>query len=240
MVGFAGILCHPAYMKKRLQESSIQTVGLATAMLPGVRSLATGEGREVEPTEATPLAEEESGMPGPETEVAGEAVPPSAAGAEKADDWGEEPAPGGPEPVSEPGALVIEPGQEELLAAIVGRGKTLPGGCKLTEGQIDRTVIRGTYGCSSGDVVIEWKAIGDGSDPAAVSEKFGLFVVKGAPPDGFLDALVAEVRANEATFQWKATIREETPGVTSLAPMFLVGLGLIAAGWALWRWVGRR
>ena len=50
---------------------------------------------------------------------------------------------------------VIPPGQEPLLADLLGSGQTLPGGCKFADGQIQQSTIIATYDCDGGQVVID-------------------------------------------------------------------------------------
>src|SRR5712691_618151 len=79
-------------------------------------------------------------------------------------------------------AQVILPGQEDVLAAMLGSGVTLPDGCTFADGQVERAVVRATYRCPSGDVVIELSHR-DVPDPRAIrTERFALSVVAGSPP----------------------------------------------------------
>src|SRR5207302_9239562 len=88
-------------------------------------------------------------------------------------------------------AQVILPGQEDVLAAMLGSGVALPDGCTFADGQVERTIVRATYRCPSGDVIIELSHRGV-SDPRAIrTERFVLSVIAGSPPDHLLGALEA-------------------------------------------------
>src|SRR5438552_2155631 len=54
---------------------------------------------------------------------------------------------------SAPNEAVVPPGQEEVMAAMFGRGAMLPAGCAFAGGQADGAVIRAAYACPSGAVV---------------------------------------------------------------------------------------
>jgi hypothetical protein len=108
----------------------------------------------------------------------------------------------------------IPPGQEQVLAAIVGRGVTLPGPCSLADAEIDHTVVRSTYKCPGGDVILELRHPDRGADATLRTAQFAIAVVKGARPPGFLEALEARTRAYEAGFTWKRwSTRPQRPPV---------------------------
>ena len=65
-------------------------------------------------------------------------------------------------------AQIIAPGQEELLAGMLGKGAQLPGGCALTGGAVDYDVVHATYRCPYGDVAIDLSHPGARSAPAMV------------------------------------------------------------------------
>ena len=52
------------------------------------------------------------------------------------------------------GEPVIPPGQDDLLAAMLGTGATLPGDCKLAGGQVHYATVNATYTCPGGQVVV--------------------------------------------------------------------------------------
>lgn len=97
---------------------------------------------------------------------------------------------------------VIPPGQEALLLAMLGRGVALPESCALSDGRILRSVVKATYACPLGAVVVELAHPDDAGDAAATTQQFALRVESGSPPESLLDALTASVRAQEDQFQW--------------------------------------
>jgi len=96
------------------------------------------------------------------------------------------------------GEPVIPKGYEDLAAELLGRGEQIAGVCKLTGGAIDHA-IHGVYQCGDNRVVIELIHPSKALPSAVRTERFAV-TVQGSPPPGFLDALVARVRAREAPF----------------------------------------
>src|SRR5690349_18946827 len=83
----------------------------------------------------------------------------------------------------------IEPGAEQLLATMLGSGETLSGGCKLDDGQIQRTAVVATYVCSGGNVVLQLDHP-DVAPPGGVrTGRFAITVKSGTPPSGLVDAV---------------------------------------------------
>src|ERR1700688_3359491 len=76
--------------------------------------------------------------------------------------------------VSDRGDPAIPPGQEELVAAMLGRGETLPGGCALAGGGPDHTLIKAVYACPSGDVVFELDHPSTAADTATQTANFAI------------------------------------------------------------------
>jgi hypothetical protein len=134
------------------------------------------------------------------------------------------------------GAPVVPPGQEELLGAMLGKGATLPDGCKMTGGEVDYTVVRGTYQCPGGEVVIELTHPSKASGAATRTERFAITVRSGSPPAGLMPALVSLIRSREASFEWK--FLAVAPQRSSARRVVLVAVGLLAVAalaWALRR-----
>ena len=98
----------------------------------------------------------------------------------------------------------IEPGAEQLIGAMLGSGETLPGGCKLDDGRIERTAVVATYACSGGNVVLELDHPEVAPAGGPRTERFAITVKSGTPPGGLLDAVTARIRAREGSFQWKS------------------------------------
>src|SRR5512147_2880056 len=98
------------------------------------------------------------------------------------------------------GGPVIPQGYEDLAAELLGRGEQIAGSCKLTGGAID-SAIRGIYQCGDDKVVVELVHPSKASPSAPHTARFAV-TVQGSAPPGFLDALLARVRAKEEPFQW--------------------------------------
>ena len=97
---------------------------------------------------------------------------------------------------------VIPPGQEDLLLTMLGRGASLPDGCSLSDGQVEYRTVKATYACPLGDVVIALSHPERGTDTSTATERFALIVDSGSPPESLIDALAANVRKQEGSFEW--------------------------------------
>jgi len=98
-------------------------------------------------------------------------------------------------PILEP---VIPPGQEALIAGMLGRGIALPD-CTLVSCGVDHTVIEATYSCVDGDVTLEF---GHPQNAPAQTAQFSITVQSGTAPPDLQSALVSLIRAREAGFVW--------------------------------------
>lgn len=128
----------------------------------------------------------------------------------------------------------IEPGAEQLLAAMLGSGETLSGGCKLADGRIERTAVVATYTCSGGEVVLQLDHP-DVAPPGGVrTERFAIAVKSGTPPAGFVDAVAERIRAREGTFQWK-TLGGATQQRHWVLPAVAAAAAAVLLVWALRR-----
>jgi hypothetical protein len=103
-------------------------------------------------------------------------------------------------------AEMIPPGQETLIAAMLGSGEQLPGGCAFTDGQVDRELVLATYQCPYGDVRIQLSHPSARTAQAITTERFALTVASGSPHDDLLAALAARIRARESDFEWNMLI----------------------------------
>ena len=145
----------------------------------------------------------------------------------------------GSEPV-EPMA-VVPPGQEALLADMLGRGAELPGQCKFAGAQADRTLIRSRYACPGGEVVFELSHPSAAAPGATETAEFALALRGGTAPDGLVDALVARIRAREGDYEWKWVGGQRRRVSTWTILLAAVGLvGLMAAMRVLRRRQSRR
>jgi hypothetical protein len=136
------------------------------------------------------------------------------------------------------GGPVVPPGQEALLADLLGRGVELPGPCRFSGGGIAAATIKGVYTCPGGEVVIELHPAGGRG--AAQTDRFTLVVASGAPPAGLVDALRARIVAGEAAFEW-ADSGIDSAAAARLRTLVVFLCGLIAVALVAWvRWQARR
>jgi hypothetical protein len=98
--------------------------------------------------------------------------------------------------------LVVSPGQEELISAMLGHGTSLPDGCKFTGGIVNGPTIQSTYTCPSGKVVFELTHPDKAENAAAETEDFAITVHSGAPPVELTDVLASLIRSHETEFAW--------------------------------------
>jgi hypothetical protein len=104
--------------------------------------------------------------------------------------------------------LVVPPGQDELLADMLGRGAPLPGPCRFAGGAADGPVIESTYQCPTGEVVLELVHSSQASPTAIQTERFAITVQSGSLPDGLVDAVASLLHAREGDFEWKRRVGE--------------------------------
>ena len=104
---------------------------------------------------------------------------------------------------------VIGPGQDELLATMLGRGETLADGCTLTNGLAESRTVRATYACPWGAVVLVLRHADRGAATSVQTDQFAIEIEEGSPPDTVVAALAARVRAREADFEWSPPIYED-------------------------------
>lgn len=127
-----------------------------------------------------------------------------------------------PRSTSAPDALFIPPGNEELFAAMLGRGATLPDGCAFATGQIERTLVRGSYTCSGERIVVELRHPSAAPADAMRTAKLAIVATEGTPPAALLASLRERVQEREDGFSWPAIpkIRStRVPGCKTLAPL---------------------
>jgi hypothetical protein len=142
------------------------------------------------------------------------------------------------EPETDEPRAVIPPGQEDLLAEMLGRGAPLASGCTFAGGHADGPSVRVTYTCPSGEVVLELAHPDQARSTTAKTERFAITLQSGSPPDELVADLVSRIRSRENLFEWKWIGRRR--GASRLRTIVLgvaaVGLlGLAALAWALRR-----
>lgn len=132
----------------------------------------------------------------------------------------------------------IPPGQEELLAAMLGKGAALASGCKLTDGAIEHTLVRATYACPGGEVVLQAGHPSVAKGALVTTAHFALTTLSGTPPAALPGELSALIKAREAEFVWQMPPARGAPWARIAA--IAAALLAIAAGLGLsWR-RGRR
>ena len=144
----------------------------------------------------------------------------------------QDPAAEPPPPVAEvhkgPPEAVIAPGQEELLATMLGKGGDLPQGCTLSNGNIQHKVVEASYTCPGGEVVFELTHPDQAGSGAKKTDKFALRLKSGTPPDGFVDALAARIHSQEAAFKWTMLGGTATASRTPILVTAAVAVAAIA------------
>ncbi len=126
---------------------------------------------------------------------------------------------------------VIQPGAEALFGAMLGAGETLPGGCTLTDGKIERVSVLATYGCGDARVVLQLVHPTTAPSSAVRTERFAVATESGTPPAGLVDAVADRIRARETGFEW-TVVENSTPARRSWP--IAVAAGAVVAIVALW------
>ena len=131
------------------------------------------------------------------------------------------------------GEPVIPPGQDDLLAAMLGTGATLPGDCKLAGGQVHYATVNATYTCPGGQVVVELAHRNTAGWTGAHTAKFAIRLLSGSPPPDLLTAFESRIRSHEATFEWKSFDPPSTRSSPRIVALAVAGLlGILLLGWA--------
>lgn len=122
----------------------------------------------------------------------------------------------------------LPPGQDDAFADMLGRGATLPDGCRWNGALIDRSFIISQYDCGGGILKLTLKHPSDINAPNAIA-RTERFVFFGEIPTALREALVTRVRAGEPAIKWDFT-HVQAPGVDkSVTAPFPWGLALIVA-----------
>jgi hypothetical protein len=127
---------------------------------------------------------------------------------------------------------VILPGQEQVVGALLGGERTLPGGCRLQGARIDRVRILSRYRCEgrAEELAVTLSHPALAPEAQLKTESFAVVVEGGAAPPGFPEALLAEVRSNEKRFRWKepgdpTTALAITAAMSLVPPLLGAGIG---------------
>jgi len=144
-----------------------------------------------------------------------------------------------------PRERVIRPGQEALLADMLGRGAALPGPCTFTGGEADGAIVKASYACPGGTVAIELReARQDGTDTVRTA-KFAIVAAGDSAPPDLLAALQSRIRAREAAVGWVAPPRDGAsrslePTESRWVNAWAVALAVLTAVGAAWLWHAQR
>lgn len=136
----------------------------------------------------------------------------------------------------------IAPGTESLFAEMLGKGETLPGGCTLTDGKIQRTSVLATYTCGDAQVVLALLHPASAAPGGVHTDRFAVSVQSGTPPKGLVEAVGDRVRAREAAFQWVEVGDTRVAGETArtrTSERLLMGAGAVVLAIVLF-WALRR
>ncbi|MCB9730824.1 MAG: hypothetical protein H6744_01305 [Deltaproteobacteria bacterium] len=100
--------------------------------------------------------------------------------------------------------LVIPPGQERLLGAMVGQGDVELAGCRLRRAAIQKGYVVVEYGCGAKGVptrLVLYPANHEG-EVLARTEKFAIAAAGDSPPDGLAEAVAERIRKGERRWYW--------------------------------------
>lgn len=131
----------------------------------------------------------------------------------------------------------IKPGTESLLGDMLGRGESLAGNCTLSDGKIARTSVLATYTCGEAHVVLQLVHPASAPSGGVRTERFAISVQSGTPPEGFVEAVAAKIRAREAGFEWLEVGEANASGERAAAQrrsVLTLAAGAVAATVAVW------
>lgn len=121
---------------------------------------------------------------------------------------------------------------------MLGHGVALPGDCRLVKGNLDKTTIKATYACPSGEVVVELAHPANAPTRATRTEKFALRVDRGTAPPDLQSVLLSRIRERESQFHWTvhpvARPAAQPMAVPMLSGALVLGV-LVLAALLLWR-----
>jgi len=130
------------------------------------------------------------------------------------------------------GEAVIPPGQEDLLARMLGLRAELPGNCKFTNGEVQHTTVQVSYECPGGPVIFRLVHPSKAPSGAIESTKFAMIEESGTPPPGLATALVERLQKGESEFEWLWIGREDV--ATPRALVGLIAAAVLVAGVLFW------
>ena len=130
------------------------------------------------------------------------------------------------------------PDKKSCSGRCSAKGTALPGDCRLAAGSIDKTIVKATYACPSGEVIVELAHPAAAPTDAGRTEKFALRIERGTPPPDLQSALLSRICERETQFRWTvhtgATPTGQPMGVLVLSGVVVLVLLMFAAR-LLWR-----
>jgi hypothetical protein len=126
---------------------------------------------------------------------------------------------------------VVPPGQEAVIGAMLGSSGGLPGDCKLDSGNVEKTTIKATYACPTGEVIVELAHPAAAPAKAERTAKFALWVERGTPPPDLQSALSSRIRESEGQFQW--ILQPEATPAPALTPTRMLSSALVLGAFLL-------
>lgn len=122
---------------------------------------------------------------------------------------------------SAPGREVqLASGQEHSIAALLGRGVSLPEGCSLGPLNVAPRQIEATYPCTAGSFVLEL-VVDQNLDASVRSQRF-VFTPRTTLPDSVVTAVRARLREGENSLNWEfvpePALEESQHGGASVTP----------------------
>jgi hypothetical protein len=118
----------------------------------------------------------------------------------------------------------IPPGNEALVAEMLGKGAILPGECRLVSGSIEPTFIAARYECAGAPALLELRHRSEGEGAAARTARFAI-VPRSAAPPALVDAVAGRVAGVEEGFRWTETAPATAPEPVPPPPAALEGEG---------------
>ncbi len=126
---------------------------------------------------------------------------------------------------------VIQPGAEPLFAEMLGQGETLPGGCTLSDGKIERTSVLATYTCGDAQIVLHLIHPASAPVGAVGTQRLAVTVASGTPPAGLVEAVADRIRVHGSAFEWTEVGMRSSP-----ARRWPFAVGAVVAMLAFWAW----
>jgi hypothetical protein len=131
--------------------------------------------------------------------------------------------------------FVIPPGEESLLAELLGRGAEPAVGCTFINGAVESALVHARYACAGGEIVVDLRHPDTAPADAVRTAKFALAVSSGTAPAGFIEALVARIRAHEGQFEWKEVGQpSDVSAIRTLPRAVPIAIGVVIFAALLW------